>query len=242
VAPPDNSCSRITPLTPHRIELPPVSESHESFGPVIKGDVLEWLPVRAARGLVRRSLADLHLRLAALNPSDDGQLLAWCREQGRLGLALDENGFTFKRRRVYFAPGALRRLWTERKRALDDPRHTLAETRLEYHCAVALMRDMLRVRRWATEHISPDDWSSPSWLWPRPRSLKAALVPTVNEMNDAIQVFAPRAEVIFPDDGEFPGYREIPLTQQSTWNLAMACVWNDLLQEENDDMLVASNR
>jgi hypothetical protein len=179
---------------------------------------------------VERHFVDLHFRLARLEPDDDEALAAWVREHGQIDWfrgTLELPNFHF----TGHASEATLRLWHERQRVFgENAPWPVGDTRMEWRCAGLVMRDMLRVRRWAFEHVQPEDWSSPEWLWPRPTNLRSALLTTIQTVNDGLTAFAPRAEVYWPDDGEFPGYRVSRATDASSWELAMASLWNDMLR------------
>jgi hypothetical protein len=194
----------------------------------------DWLMYEGtAPERAERSLIDLHFKLARLDVDDDAELLAWTRQHGLLdcftgGYRLPSFHFA-----GYDDLGS-DVLWSERERLFgNDAGLPGADTRLEWRAAVAVMNDMLRVRRWAFEGIEPEDWSSPEWLWPRPETVFDALNRTVQTMNDGLTAFAPRAEVYRPAEGEFPGYRVFRIADASPWQLAMACLWNDILAGES---------
>jgi hypothetical protein len=180
-----------------------------------------------------RNLVDFHFQLARLNVEDNTELLGWVREHGLLDWFTgdwDVPSFQF----VGHEEPAVDVLWAERERLWHiEAGLPGADTRLEWRAAVAALRDMIRVRRWAFEGIEPDDWSSPAWLWPKPDEAFDAMNRTLQAMNKGLEAFGPRAEVYRPQSGEFPGYRVLRITDASPWQIAMACLWNDMLAGES---------
>jgi hypothetical protein len=184
-----------------------------------------------ARTRVRR-FTDLQFRLSRLQPDNDAALGAWVTEHGPLGWFRG----TPERPDFHFAGpsgNASKILWAERVRVLQtDAGWATGDTRLEWRCAVWVMQDLLRARRWALESVIPDEWSSPAWLWPRPDSPWIGIHPALEAMNTGLEAFSPRGEAYRPDDGEAPGYRTFRVTDASTWELAMAAFWNDMFRGE----------
>ena len=177
----------------------------------------------------QRNLVDFHFQLARLNVDDDTELSGWASQHGLLDWLIGYREFpSFEF--VGQEEPAVDVLWAERERLWHvDAGLPGADTRLEWRVAVAALQDMIRARRWAFEGVEPDDWASPDWLWPQPDDAFEAMNRTLQAMNKGLEAFAPRAEVYRPQSGEFPGYRVFQITDASPWQIAMACLWNDML-------------
>jgi hypothetical protein len=194
----------------------------------------EWLTHEGGTiGRSERNLVDFHFQMARLDADNDAELLNWTRDHGLLEWFTghdDPPSFQF----VGHDDPAVDVLWAERERLWHvNAGMPGTDTRLEWRVAVAALRDMIRVRRWAFEGVEPDDWSSPEWLWPKPGSSFDAMNRTLQAMNRGLEAFGPRAEIYRPQLGEFPGYRVLRITDASPWQIAMACLWNDMLAGES---------